>query len=76
MKCAGCIYRKKLSGGEASTACHYMHDTGKLRGCSAKECYTKKVHYTPKRAAKVLRRKEATTRNATKIVLTANTPIA
>lgn len=46
--CPGCKYRRRITGISHimdSSACHYAYDTGKLRGCSAKECYEKKIHY-------------------------------
>lgn len=47
-KCPGCKYRRYLSGtqfGKRIKACHYSIDTDYLRGCSAKECFEKKVHF-------------------------------
>ena len=46
--CPGCKYRRRITGTSHimdSSACHYAYDTGELRGCSAKECYEKKIHY-------------------------------
>lgn len=50
MTCKGCKYRRPVSGVEHGTgACHYCVDTGEPRGCSARECYARKIHYAPKR---------------------------
>lgn len=46
-KCAGCYHRRDLYipfDGYYS-ACLYTCDTGRLRECTAKECYAKKIHY-------------------------------
>lgn len=47
--CAGCTYNRPYCG-KGSTflpACHYLLDTGKMRGCSVEKC----TRYTPKEAA-------------------------
>ena len=41
-KCYGCKYFRSI---ENIKACNYSIDTGHLRGCSAKECFEKKVHF-------------------------------
>jgi len=42
--CTGCTYWRWFSGrgSNAINACHYILDTGKMRGCSVESC-TKKV---------------------------------
>ena len=45
-KCRGCYYRRLFYGGY--TACHYMIDTGKPRGCPPEQCIRyKKGRYKP-----------------------------
>lgn len=50
--CVGCYYRKPISPsstfGCRVKCCHYPIEENELRGCSAKECYEKKIHFKPK----------------------------
>ena len=43
--CKGCRYYRHISSSPGNNGCHYMHDTGELRGCTAEECGKNKVHY-------------------------------
>ena len=47
-KCTGCAYYRPLrSNGRSpvNMACHYLLDTGEIRGVPAKECYENKIHF-------------------------------
>lgn len=46
-KCPGCKHRRSISGAGDTNGrvCQYSIDTDELRGCSAKECYEKKIHF-------------------------------
>lgn len=39
-RCAGCHYNRHFEGGgsKSITACHYLLDTGKMRGCTVEAC--------------------------------------
>ena len=39
-RCSGCAYNRYFSGSGSTylTACHYLLDTGKMRGCSPERC--------------------------------------
>lgn len=53
MKCKGCMHRRSLSGTQMKDgACHYLIDTDEPRGCSAEECYARKIHYVAKRSVR------------------------
>lgn len=42
--CRGCVYRRPIGGGKDNyKVCHYLHDTGKPRGCPADHCNKKTV---------------------------------
>lgn len=44
-KCNGCIYWRRFCGNgtKALNACHYILDTGKMRGCDPAQCTKKKT---------------------------------
>ena len=46
-RCKGCGHRRPINGdkGKGPTICHYLLDTGKVRGCPPEEC----THYTTER---------------------------
>lgn len=53
--CRGCIYRRPLRDSkcfDGLTACHYMLDTGKPRGCPAGAGCIRKTVKAPKRHKK------------------------
>lgn len=39
--CKGCIYRRPLGSHPSFTLCHYLIDTGRVRGCPAENCSKK-----------------------------------
>lgn len=40
--CKDCVYYRYLSVGNEGKACHYLLDTGKVRGCPAENCTKKR----------------------------------
>lgn len=58
-ECTGCHYRRRISSSFNTKACHYAIDTDKLRGCSAQECFDKKIHYMPRKRKRTNRGKKA-----------------
>ena len=36
--CKGCLYRRPIGSNHRYTICHYMIDTGEMRGCPADTC--------------------------------------
>lgn len=53
--CPDCYYRRPIANSSpvGTRACHFAIETGSLRGCTAKECYTNKIHFK-QRAGKVI----------------------
>ena len=49
--CAGCAHYRRLAdhGGNDFHACHYILDTGHMRGCPASDCT---INRSPRRTAK------------------------
>ena len=44
--CDGCSYWRRLNGGSSIRVCHFLLDTGKVRGMSVQDC-TRKVTVIP-----------------------------
>lgn len=58
--CEGCLYSRPLFCRRESTGfmCHYLYDTGQLRGCDPEKCDKKKV-VSPEEKKEYLRRLRA-----------------
>lgn len=41
--CKGCLYRRPIGSNQNYTICHYLLDTGKVRGCPVEHCDKKVV---------------------------------